>query len=328
MNKLQEYLPLIEKELERSVAHFPDEMEVNELYEPIQYILSIGGKRLRPALVLMGAEIFNKDLSLALQPAVALEVFHNFTLLHDDIMDKASMRRGKDTVHTKWNENIAILSGDAMMIKAYDYFSELPPEIFKKVFNVFNRVALEVCIGQQYDMNFELRNDVSVDEYLEMIKLKTSVLIAGALKIGGIIGGGSPTAVDALYEYGLNLGLSFQMQDDILDVYADQDVFGKTIGGDIVANKKTYMLIKAMELAEGDIKDKLEYWLQQTDFDRNEKVNAIKEIYAELKIRELTEQKKEEYYLKALQAIDKIEDKNDNLYLLREFAQWLMQRKK
>lgn len=328
MDKLQEYLPLIEKELERSVAHFPEEMEVNELYEPIQYILSIGGKRLRPALVLMGTEIFNKDLSLAFQPAVALEVFHNFTLLHDDIMDKASMRRGKDTVHTKWNENIAILSGDAMMIKAYDYFSELPPETFKQVFKVFNRVALEVCIGQQYDMNFELRNDVSVDEYLEMIKLKTSVLIAGALKIGGIIGGGSPAAVDALYEYGLNLGLSFQMQDDILDVYADQDVFGKTIGGDIVANKKTYMLIKAMELAEGDVKSRLEYWLQQTDFDRSEKVNAVKEIYAELKIRELTEQKKEEYYLKALQAIDKIEDKNDNLYLLREFAQWLMQRKK
>ncbi len=328
MQKLKEYLPLIEKEIETSQSGFQDELAVRELYEPIQYILSIGGKRLRPALVLMGANLFQDDISQAIRPAVGVEVFHNFTLLHDDIMDEAPLRRGKETVHTKWNQNIAILSGDAMMIKAYDYFADLPSDLFKSVFHVFSRTAMEVCIGQQYDMNFETRDDVTIDEYIEMIKLKTSVLIAGALKIGGIIGGASENEVEALYDYGVNLGLSFQMQDDILDVYADQEVFGKMIGGDIVANKKTFLLIKAQELANGALAHELDYWLQQPQFDKVEKIEAVKKIYQELGVREITEQMREEYYRKALKALERIQDKKGRLHLLYEFAEWLMKRNK
>ena len=250
-----------------------------ELYNPVRYILNLGGKRLRPVLTLMSASLFNTDIERAVPAALALEIFHNFTLLHDDIMDKADIRRGKQTVHNVWNENTAILSGDAAMILAYDQLTRLDPEYFLPVFEVFNRTALEVCEGQQFDMNFESRNDVNLPEYLEMIRLKTSVLIAAALKIGAICAGADIVSQEAMYEIGENLGMAFQLQDDYLDTYADEKKFGKAIGGDIVNNKKTYLLISALNNENKTIVNQLYDWINKTDFDKSEKVEAVKSIF-------------------------------------------------
>ncbi|MEN9444481.1 MAG: hypothetical protein RIS47_1371 [Bacteroidota bacterium] len=327
---IDSHLQSIEKELTPILAALTTELRVAELSEPFAYIMSLGGKRLRPALMLMACQIFTDDLTPALRPAIGLEVFHNFSLVHDDIMDKAPIRRGKATVHHVWNDNIALLLGDTMLIKSYDYFTELQPTVFKQAFEVFNKAALEVCIGQQMDMNFETRDEVRAQEYLEMISLKTSVLIAAALKIGAIIGRASEAEVDLLYEFGLNLGLSFQVQDDILDVYGDPEVFGKAIGGDILANKKTFLLIRAMELAQGETRDELQHWLSVQTYEPQSKIVAVTNIYNQLNLLTLTEALREEFYDKALEALAKLELKMQEsahkLIDLRNFAHWLLRR--
>ena len=287
MYSLKELQQIIETQLSKINLN----AEPKELYEPVEYILSIGGKRLRPSLVLAAYNLFKDDVENAIFPALALEVFHNFTLLHDDIMDKADLRRNQQTVHKKWSENVAILSGDAMSIKAYELLANVPAEFLTEVLQSFNKTALQVCEGQQLDMNFENRLDVSVDEYIEMIRLKTSVLIAVSLKIGGIMGGASKNDVQKLYDFGLNLGLAFQLQDDYLDSYGDVKVFGKKIGGDILANKKTFLLIKALELSDSKNTDKLLSLIERNDIKDELKISQVLEIYNETNVASLLKEK-------------------------------------
>ncbi|WP_442796269.1 polyprenyl synthetase family protein [Pelobium manganitolerans] len=297
-----------------------------ELYQPIAYLMSLGGKRLRPALVLMATDLFGGDVEEAISPALAIELFHNFTLMHDDIMDNAPLRRGKPTVHEKWNASVAILSGDVMFVKAYKLMIQVRPEILSGVLEVFNKTAVEVCEGQQIDMNFEVRQNVSIAEYLEMIRLKTAVLLGGALKIGALIGKANAENADLLYQFGENLGIAFQLQDDILDVYGDPEKFGKQVGGDIISNKKTYLLIKALELAKDQDAKTLELWLQQTNFDTTEKVEAVKGIYNRLNIRQIAEEAMQQHATKALQALENIDVAPENKSILLGFAEMLMAR--
>ncbi len=298
------------KELQKVIGEEIDKLRTGDepvgLYEPIHYVLAIGGKRIRPALCLLAYQLFNsEELSHEIiYPALGLEIFHNFTLLHDDVMDSADIRRNKPTVHVKWDANTAILSGDAMMIKSYQYMSMCPKESLPKVLEEFNKLALGVCEGQQYDMDFEHRNDVTVDEYLEMIRLKTSVLIAGSLKIGAIVGGASIEEMNLLYTFGENIGIAFQLQDDYLDVYGDVASFGKSIGGDIVNNKKTFLLLQALQKAEGSLKEELEMWLKVTDLNNPQKVDAVRAIYDRLNIRELSQNLMNEYFNKAIGALE------------------------
>src|SRR3569833_2778488 len=238
-----------------------------QLYEPITYILSMGGKRMRPALLLMACDLFGGDVEKALPPALAIEVFHNFTLMHDDIMDNAPLRRGKTTVHERWNQNAAILSGDVMLIEGYKLMMQVDNHILRDVLNIFNETAVGVCEGQQLDMEFETREVVGIDEYIEMIRLKTAVVLGGALKIGALIGGASADDAALLSAFGVQLGVAFQLQDDILDVYGNPEKFGKQVGGDIISNKKTYLLIKAKELANSQQKEELNNWLDLKQFD-------------------------------------------------------------
>ena len=262
----KDYLPLIESTL---VSIFEGKEPYN-LYEPIRYVLSIGGKRLRPTFALMACDLFGGNVNDAVYPACALEVYHNFTLLHDDIMDNADMRRGKPTVHKKWNENTAILSGDVMLSQAYEVMCRAEHSLLPSLLSVFNQTTIEVCEGQQYDMDFESRNDVSADEYIAMIRLKTAVLLAASLKIGAICAKASAKDADLIYEFGINVGLAFQLKDDWLDVYGDVKKFGKKIGGDICCNKKTYLLITALEKASGDTKISLTDWFSKESFVRDE----------------------------------------------------------
>lgn len=254
-------------------------IEPTGLYEPVKYIMDLGGKRLRPSLALMSASLFTDEVEGVIPAALSLEIFHNFTLLHDDIMDKADVRRGKKTVHKVWDENTAILSGDAAMILAYNQLAQLPANQFVEAFKVFNRTAIEVCEGQQYDMDFETRDDVTLDEYLGMIRLKTAVLIAASMQIGGLAAGANEIEQFALYELGENLGMAFQLQDDYLDVYSDAEKFGKATGGDIINNKKTYLLIKALNSGEEKLVPELIDWIEKKDFDPDEKIKAVKAIY-------------------------------------------------
>ena len=271
MHKIKDLQEIINKEIESKKMG----REPFSLYEPINYSLSNGGKRIRPLLTLLACNLFSEKIDQAIDAALAIEIFHNFTLLHDDIMDKADIRRGKPTVHKKWNENTAILSGDAMFIKSYDFLLETKTEKFKEILQVFNNTALEVCEGQQYDMEFENRNDVSENEYLRMIELKTSVLLAAALKIGAIIGGAENADADLLYDFGRNIGLAFQLQDDMLDVYGSKNTFGKEIGGDIVANKKTFLLIKAKQLSSIEDKRHIDSYLMDKKTPKEEKIKGI-----------------------------------------------------
>lgn len=257
MKKFHDILRIVNTSLEE----LSWEREPQGLYAPIAYTLSLGGKRVRPALTLMACNLFSDDLTPAIQPALGIEIFHNFTLLHDDIMDKADIRRGKPTVHKYWNENTAILSGDIMQILAYVLISEAPAAHLKKVLDVFSRTAIEVCEGQQYDMDFENRETVDADAYLEMIRLKTAVLLGCSLYIGAIIGGANENDARNLYQFGVNIGIAFQLKDDLLDVYGNEENFGKKVGGDILCNKKTFLLIHAKKLAEGKIKLELNGWL-------------------------------------------------------------------
>jgi len=297
-----------------------------DLYEPISYILSIGGKRMRPALLLLACDLFGGDVEKAIEPALAIEVFHNFTLMHDDIMDKAPLRRGKATVHEKWNANVAILSGDAMMVEANRMMMKVNDAILRKVLDVFNDTATGVCEGQQIDMSFEQRNDVNIEEYINMIRLKTAVLLGGTLKIGSIIGGAASTDADLIDAFGVNLGIAFQLQDDILDVYGDPEKFGKQVGGDIISNKKTFLLIRALELAKGDQAQTLNHWLNATEFDRSEKVKTITEIYNQLDIRQHAEGAMQIYAEKSFAALDAINLPEDHKQYLRDFADGLLVR--
>lgn len=276
------------------------------LYTPIEYILSNGGKRIRPVLTLMSCNLFSESVNDAIIPALAIEFFHNFTLLHDDIMDNADIRRGKPTVHKKWNTSSAILSGDAMCILAYDLLLKTKPEISSKILPEFTKTALEVCKGQQYDMDFENQNDVSVDQYLKMILLKTAVLIASSMKIGALTGGAGEKDAQLLYEFGENIGLAFQLQDDLLDAYGDESKFGKKNGGDIVANKKTYLLIKALELAQDEDYQMLVNILGSQGIDPEEKISLVLEIYDKLNIKEITSILINNYYNAAFKNIQKL----------------------
>ena len=278
----------------------------NLLYDPIVYSLSQGGKRIRPLLTLMGCELFDGDVEKALYPAVGVEIFHNFTLLHDDIMDKAPIRRGQPTVYKKWNENIAILSGDAMFAIAYDFLTRTDSGSVQRVIQAFNRVAIGVCEGQQYDMDFETQDNVTIPEYIEMIRLKTSVLLGGALEIGGIIGGASDSDLNRLYTFGENIGLAFQLQDDWLDVYSDVEKFGKVHGGDIASNKKTFLYLKALELANSEQSKRLKQYFSSTSFDANEKFNAVLSIYNELNISEHTKSEMQNYQDFAMKSLSQI----------------------
>ena len=269
------------------------------LYDPIDYVMAAGGKRVRPVLTLMGCNLFNDEIGNALMPAVALEVFHNFTLMHDDVMDRADVRRNRPTVHKRWNENTAILSGDAMLILAYRYMCRAQPEILPVLLDTFTRTALEVCEGQQYDMDFEQRTNVSIDEYLHMIRLKTAVLLAACLKTGAICGGANAANAESLYRFGLSLGLAFQIQDDWLDVYADPDVFGKAIGGDILSGKKTYLLLTAFEKADSKTRDELNELLDNQTISADQKISRVKAIYDRLDVSDSASETMNRYYQQA-----------------------------
>lgn len=321
---MKEHIELIENRL----ASFDYGVKPVELHEPIRYILSLGGKRIRPVLTLMTSKIFNDDLENAIHPALGIEVFHNFTLLHDDIMDNAPIRRGKMTVHEKWDANIAILSGDLMLIRAYDLMIKTDQADIKKILEKFNKCTAEVCEGQQYDMSYETRSSVSEFEYLEMIKLKTAVLLGFAIELGAILGGAEESLGNKLYEFGINIGLGFQLKDDLLDVYADKAKFGKQVGGDIISNKKTYLLIKAIELAQGDTKKELTYWINKKDFDSEEKVKAVVDIYNKLGIKELSETKMNDYFDKGLEILDALDVDMQKKTPLKNLALLLIDREK
>ena len=300
-----------------------------ELYNPINYILSLGGKRVRPLMLLMSYSLFSKSIEVAFPLAQAIEVFHNFTLLHDDIMDKAPLRRGKETVHEKWDENTAILSGDAMLISAYKLFESLPAEMLKSVFPVFNKIAIEVCEGQQYDMNFETRNDVTITEYINMITLKTSVLLGGAMKIGALAGNSSIDDADNLYEFGKNLGISFQLQDDYLDLYGDPKKFGKRIGGDVVANKKTFLTLKAFKKANGKDLEQLNSLFSKTDLSislEEEKINTVRDIFNILGVVDDMKSEINYYYKIALNSLEKVNIEVEKKSELIMFAKKLIHR--
>ena len=299
--------------------------EPKGLYEPIGYTLASGGKRIRPTLALIASALFGGKEEEVLPAALALEVFHNFTLLHDDVMDRAQVRRGRPTVHVKWNDNTAILSGDQMLIEAYRLLSKVPADKLPQVLTWFNDMATGICEGQQYDVDFEQMSDVRIADYMKMIALKTSVLLAYALKIGAYIAGATDAQQEALYQFGLHIGLAFQMQDDILDVYGDPKTFGKAIGGDICCNKKTFLLLTAMNTADAASKAELEQWLRTTDRDR-EKIAAVTAIYNRLGVREAAEAVMEEHTATALEQLDKL-PQNAATESLRALAEKLVTRK-
>ncbi len=296
------------------------------LYEPIRYALSAGGKRMRPALMLMAFNLYHDDPQSILFPAVGLETYHNYTLLHDDLMDKSDLRRGRLTVHKKWNSNTAILSGDTMMVLAYKYLATCSPTFLPSVLDCFTQTALEIGEGQQYDMDFEQRSDVTEQEYIEMIRLKTSVLLAAAMKIGGILASASPADQETLYRLGECIGLAFQLQDDYLDVYGDEAVFGKPIGGDILNNKKTFLLIHAEQLATGADQSTLHSWLSATDPDPAAKIAAITALYTRLSIRQLVLQKIDAYFNEAVRFISALSVPENRKTVLRQYVESLRHR--
>ena len=297
------------------------------LYEPIAYELSLGGKRIRPVLMLMAYNLYKEDVDCILSQAAGLETYHNHTLLHDDVMDKADMRRNKPTVHNVWNENAAILSGDAMLILAYRLMADCPKEKLAEVLHIFTETTMEICEGQQWDMEFETRMDVKVDEYVEMIRLKTSVLLAAALKIGACLADAPVEDAAKLYEFGVKMGLAFQLQDDWLDVYGDPKVFGKNIGGDILCNKKTYMLITALEESNAEQREALEGWLSAVDYVPAEKIAAVTALYNEIGVGKRCEEKIEALYSEGLGVLESVALPEERKAALKEFACSLMGRK-
>ena len=296
------------------------------LYDPIKYVLSIGGKRVRPVLTLLSYNLYKEDALSILPQAIGLETYHNFTLLHDDLMDHADMRRGHETVHKKWDANRAILSGDTMLLQAFERVEDCDPAKLPAVFKVFIQTTLEIGEGQQLDVEFETRNDVTEEEYIEMIRLKTSVLLACACEVGAIMADAPADDIENMYKFGEKLGLAFQLQDDLLDVYGNPAVFGKNIGGDITSNKKTYMLINAFNRANDEQRKELVKWVDAKVFDRNEKVKAVTELYNEIGIRELCEQKIEEYYQESLVYLAKVNVTDERKKELKAYAAEMMKR--
>lgn len=308
------------------LANLPYERKPYSLYEPIKYVLSMGGKRIRPILMLLSYNLFKEDPEKILMNAVALETYHNYTLLHDDLMDQADLRRGHQTVHKKWDANTAVLSGDSMLVLAYERMAQCDGKHLPEVLRLFTTTALEIGEGQQYDMEFEHRNDVKEEEYIEMIRLKTSVLLACALKIGAVLADASPEDADNLYRFGEQIGLAFQLQDDYLDVYGDTEVFGKEIGGDIVSNKKTFMLINAFNHANADQLKELQRWVNAKDFDRKEKVEAVTRLYNEIGIDKMAQDKIAYYFGQSERYLDAVQVDASRKEELRRYAQNMMKR--
>ncbi|PWL29908.1 MAG: isoprenyl synthetase [Roseivirga sp. XM-24bin3] len=322
-NDLKALIGLINNRLtEHSYGEQP-----NELYEPIRYIMSLGGKRLRPVLVLLAYKLFKDDHEAILDQALAVEVFHNFTLMHDDIMDDAPLRRGKQTVHEKWDSSTAILSGDVMLVRAYDLLLDAPGDL-RAIIKAFNECAAGVCEGQQFDMNFETMSSVTEEDYINMIRLKTAVLLGFSLQFGAMLAGASEASTKALYKFGVDIGIGFQLKDDLLDVYADQEKFGKQVGGDIISNKKTFLLLKALELANKEQKTQLTQWIDKKEFDSAEKVEEVTAIYDQIGIKELTLAKMNEYFNKGFESLNKIEVAEERKTGLKSFAQYLIERDK
>lgn len=308
------------------LANLPYERKPKSLYEPIRYVLSMGGKRIRPTLMLLGYNLFKDNPEKILMNAVALETYHNYTLLHDDLMDNADLRRGHETVHKKWDANTAILSGDSMLVLAYERMAQCDEKHLAKVLKLFTTTALEIGEGQQFDMEFENRNDVKEEEYIEMIRLKTSVLLACALKMGAILADASDEDAENLYKFGEQIGLAFQLQDDYLDVYGDTKVFGKEIGGDITSNKKTYMLINAFNLANDTQRAELQKWVDDKDFDRAEKVAAVTRLYNEIGIDKLAQDKIAYYFEQSKKYLDAVNVPAERKEELQKYAQKMMKR--
>ncbi|MET1056227.1 MAG: polyprenyl synthetase family protein [Pedobacter sp.] len=320
MHSILELQDIIEKAITK--VQYPSHPA--RLYEPISYIMSLGGKRIRPVLLLLSSELFNDDVTIAIEGALAIETFHNFTLIHDDIMDNAPIRRGKDTVHVKWGVNNAILSGDAMMVEANRHLTRLDTPVLKDVLTCFNDTASGVCEGQQLDMEFEQRTDVSIEEYISMIRLKTAVLVGGCMKIGAIIGGAGKADADLLYDFGVNFGLAFQLQDDILDVYGDPLKFGKQVGGDIISNKQTYLLLKLKELVNTEDLQTLENLSATADYQK--KVAAVTALYNRYNIRELATAEMERRADIAFTSLDKVSISDDRKSELNLLARSLINR--
>ncbi len=315
----QDIISLVQDEIEQtSYKGYP-----SELYEPMNYMIQLGGKRLRPVTTLLSTQLFSGDIKKAIPAAKAIEVFHNFTLIHDDIMDKAPLRRGKETVHKKWNNNIAILSGDTLLIEVYNHFLEGEYENLSLILKVFNQTAIQVCEGQQLDMNFETREDVTIDEYINMIRLKTSVLVGGAFKIGALVANANEHEADLIYEFGVNLGIAFQLQDDYLDCFGDPEKFGKQVGGDIISNKKTFMMLKALEI---DSSGELQGRVSEKVFDPEEKVESVKALYKKLHVDILAFDLMNEYYTKAIDNLHQIESLEGAKNKIIRFAEDLMKR--
>jgi len=323
MHSIKEYQESFISALEKGILL----KEPKNLYEPIRYILSIGGKRMRPILTLISAEIFNADFNKAIPAAIAVEIFHNFSLVHDDIMDDAPLRRGKETVHEKWGLNTGILSGDAMLILAYQYFEQYEPKIFRSLAKLFSKTALEVCEGQQLDVDFENRDDVTISEYLKMIEYKTAVLVAAALKMGAIVAETTEENCENIYEFGLNLGIAFQIQDDYLDAFGNPETFGKQPGGDINENKKTYLYLKALEHANTYEKEQLMHLFSIKPQDNEDKINSVESIFLSTGAADAALDAIRDYTYKAFATLEKINISDDKKAMLKTFGENLMERK-
>jgi len=320
MHNYSELHQLFKKAIEQEISEVGTRDPKN-LYEPVIYTLNMGGKRIRPILLMMAFELFDADIEQALPAAIAIEMFHNFTLLHDDMMDGSNLRRNNPTIHIKYSNNTAILSGDAMSILSYEYINKCQSDNYRQIFEIFTQTALKICEGQQFDMDFETRNDVTVDEYLKMIGLKTAILIAASLKIGAMMANAPESEADLMYDFGYNLGMAFQLQDDYLDAYGDTTSFGKNIGGDIVANKKTFLMLKAFEMADGGTREKLQKLVSASSFDHVQKIDAVKTIYSNLGVVDIARELMEKYYNKAIDCWERIdvdpEKKNELMLVAR-----------
>lgn len=311
-----------------ALEQLPYDRQPQGLYAPIKYVLSLGGKRIRPVLMLMAYNMYREDVDRIMPVALGLEVYHNFTLLHDDLMDRADVRRGKPCVHKVWNDNTAILSGDNMLVMAYQMMSRCPSSALPSVISIFTETALQIDEGQQYDMEFEQRTDVTESEYLEMIRLKTSVLLACALQIGALLGGASEADAQALYAYGEKVGLAFQLQDDYLDVYGDFETFGKAIGGDILCNKKTFMLINALAHAPEHLRSELQGWLAATEYDPAEKIEAVRHIYTQVGVDQMAKEQISFYIAQAEDALHALPIAEERKEILRQWTEQLLGRKR
>jgi geranylgeranyl diphosphate synthase, type II len=323
---LSQEIKALQEKIASAVAALEFPVQPADLYDPIRYTLELGGKRMRPALALMGCSLFSRDLDAALKPALGVEVFHNFTLLHDDIMDNAPLRRNKPTVYSKWNTNVAILSGDVMFAESFRLVSEAPSQVLKPVIDVFLKAAIEVCEGQQWDMDFESRNDVSIPEYLNMIRFKTAVLLGASLQMGALCGGSSNEDAQLLYDFGCAVGVAFQIQDDVLDVYGDPDKFGKQVGGDIISNKKTWLKLRALEKANNEQLAQLSHYYSGAAFDPVEKVNSVRAIFDATGVKEEAETLMQQYLHEALDSLHQVNASESHKAILEVFARELMQR--